>query len=194
MVLLGNNLINAAAAALVARSVAFRLFGENELALTLATLAVTFFLLVFSEITPKVIGATYPERVAFPASYVLAPLLRLAYPLVWFINLFVNARCSVAASGSQPSTESGLVQLSLEELRTLVLEGGNFLPPKHQKILLNLFDLESITVDDLMTPRSQIETLDLDLPPTELRRQLASCEPYTHPGVPRTHSTTSWAC
>jgi Mg2+/Co2+ transporter CorB len=71
-------------------------------------------------------------------------------------------------------TGDSAVQLTLEELRTLVLEGGNFLPPKHQKILLNLFDLESITVDDLMTPRSQIEALNLDLPPAELRRELAS--------------------
>lgn len=173
VVLLGNNLINAAAAALVT-VIAFRLFGENELALTFATLAVTFILLVFSEITPKVLGATYPERVAFPASYILAPLLRLVYPLVWFINLFVNALLGLLRLGRQPSAEAG-APLSLEELRTLVLEGGNFLPPKHQKILLNLFDLESITVDDLMTPRSQIETLDLDLPPDELRRQIASC-------------------
>ena len=58
----------------------------------------TFFLLVFSEITPKVIGATYPERIAFPASYVLTPLLRLAYPLVWFINLFVQ-RAAVRCCG-----------------------------------------------------------------------------------------------
>lgn len=173
VVLLGNNLINAAAAALVT-VIAFRLFGENELALTFATLAVTFILLVFSEITPKVLGATYPERVAFPASYILAPLLRLVYPLVWFINLFVNALLGLLRLGRQPSAEAA-APLSLEELRTLVLEGGNFLPPKHQKILLNLFDLESITVDDLMTPRSQIETLDLDLPPDELRRQIASC-------------------
>jgi Mg2+/Co2+ transporter CorB len=173
VVLLGNNLINAAAAALVT-VIAFRLFGENELALTVATLAVTFILLVFSEITPKVLGATYPERVAFPASYILAPLLRLVYPIVWFINLFVNALLGLLRLGRQPSAEAAS-PLSLEELRTLVLEGGNFLPPKHQKILLNLFDLESITVDDLMTPRSQIETLDLDLPPDELRRQIASC-------------------
>jgi Mg2+/Co2+ transporter CorB len=64
--------------------------------------------------------------------------------------------------------------LSLEELRTLVLEGGHFLPPKHQKILLNLFDLQSITVDDLMTPRSQIEVIDIDAPPEDLKRQIST--------------------
>jgi Mg2+/Co2+ transporter CorB len=172
VILLGNNLVNTAAAAL-GTVIAFRLLGENEWAVTIATAAVAFFLLVFSEITPKVIGATHPERIAFPASYVLAPLLRLAYPLVWFINLFSSALLWLLRVPRRGAGDSA-VQLSLEELRTLVLEGGNFLPPKHQKILLNLFDLESITVDDLMTPRSQIEALNLDLPPAELRRELAS--------------------
>ena len=172
VILLGNNLANTAAAAL-GTVIAFRVLGQNEWAVTITTAAVTFFLLVFSEITPKVIGATYPERIAFVASYVLAPLLRLVYPLVWFINLFSGALLWLLRLSRRGTTE-GTAQLSLEELRTLVLEGGNFLPPKHQKILLNLFDLESITVDDLMTPRSQIEALDLDLSAAELRRELAS--------------------
>jgi Mg2+/Co2+ transporter CorB len=172
VILLGNNLANTAAAAL-GTVIAFRVLGQNEWAVTITTAAVTFFLLVFSEITPKVFGATYPERIAFVASYVLAPLLRLVYPLVWFINLFSGALLWLLRLSRRGATE-GTAQLSLEELRTLVLEGGNFLPPKHQKILLNLFDLESITVDDLMTPRSQIEALDLDLSAAELRRELAS--------------------
>jgi Mg2+/Co2+ transporter CorB len=172
VILLGNNLANTAAAAL-GTVIAFRVLGENEWAVTITTAAVTFFLLVFSEITPKVIGATYPERIAFVVSYVLSPLLRVVYPLVWFINLFSGALLWLLRLSRRGAAE-GTAQLSLEELRTLVLEGGNFLPPKHQKILLNLFDLESITVDDLMTPRSQIEALDLDLGAAELRRELAS--------------------
>jgi Mg2+/Co2+ transporter CorB len=171
VILLGNNLANTATAAL-GTVIAFRVLGESEWAVTITTAAVTFFLLVFSEITPKVIGATYPERIAFVASYVLAPLLRLVYPVVWFVNLF-SGTLQWLLRLSRRGVADG-AQLSLEELRTLVLEGGNFLPPKHQKILLNLFDLESITVDDLMTPRSQIEALDLDLSAAELRRELAS--------------------
>ena len=171
VVLLGNNLVNAAAAALVT-IITLRLFGQSELALTLSTVAVTFLLLVFSEITPKVIGAAYPERIAFPASYVLAPLLRIAYPVVWFVNLFVRGLLTLLRLKPQAAAQA--TALSLEELRTLVLEGGHFLPPKHQKILLNLFDLQSITVDDLMTPRSQIEAVDIDAPPEELKRQIST--------------------
>ena len=170
VVLLGNNLVNAAAAVLVT-VITFRLFGESELALTLGTLAVTFAILIFSEITPKVLGATYPERIAFPAAYVLSPLLKLVYPIVWFVNLFVRSLLwllRLQPHGSQTHT------LSMEELRTLVLEGANFLPQKHQNILLNLFDLESITVEDAMTPRNQIEAVDIESAPDEIRRQIAT--------------------
>lgn len=171
VILLGNNLVNAAAASLVAY-ITLRVFGQNELAFWLATLAVTAAILVFSEITPKVIGATYPERIAFPASYVLAPLLRLAYPIVWFFNLFVGGILWLFRLRPQSSQTH---TLGFEELRTLVLEGGNFLPQKHQNMLLNLFDLQSITVEDVMIPRSQIEALDIDAPPEELHRQIATC-------------------
>jgi magnesium and cobalt exporter, CNNM family len=170
VVLLGNNLINAAAAALVT-VITFRLFGESELALTLGTLAVAFAILIFSEITPKVLGATYPERIAFPAAYVLSPLLKLVYPIVWFVNIFVSGLLWLLRLKPQNSQTH---TLSMEELRTLVLEGANFLPQKHQNILLNLFDLESITVEDAMTPRNQIEAVDIESAPDEIRRQIAT--------------------
>jgi Mg2+/Co2+ transporter CorB len=170
VVLLGNNLVNAAAAALVT-VITFRLFGESELALTLGTLAVTLAILIFSEITPKVMGATYPERIAFPAAYVLSPLLKLVYPIVWFINIFVSGLLWLLRLKPQNSQTH---TLSMEELRTLVLEGANFLPQKHQNILLNLFDLESITVEDAMTPRNQIEAVDIESTPDETRRQIAT--------------------
>ena len=170
VILLGNNLVNTAAAALVTM-ISIRLVGQGELALTLATLVVTGAILIFSEITPKLIGATYPERIAYPASYVLTPLLRLAYPIVWFANLFVNGLLWLLRfkpAGAEAHT------LNLEELRTLVLEGGNFLPQKHQNILLNLFDLEAITVEDVMTPRSKIEAININSPADELWRQISS--------------------
>jgi Mg2+/Co2+ transporter CorB len=171
VVLLGNNLVNAAVAS-IGTVIAFRTLGDTELDLAIATAAVTFFLLVFAEITPKVIGAAYAERIALPAAYILAPLLRALTPLVWFINLFVKGLLTLLRLKPQAATHAAA--LSLEELRTLVLEGGHFIPAKHQKILLNLFDLQSITVDDLMTPRSQIEVIDIDTAPEDLRRQIAT--------------------
>lgn len=157
VILLGNNLVNAASAVLVAE-MSIRLFGEGEYVLMIATATVTFFILVFSEITPKVIGAAYPEAIALPSAYVLTPLLRIAYPVVWFVNLFVQGLLRLLFI--RPPADGG-ENLSMEELRTLVLEGGKYIPKKHQSIFLNLFELEDMTVDDTMTPRGQIEGIDM---------------------------------
>ena len=167
VVLLGNNVINAASALLVGE-IARRLMGDSELALVVATAAAAFAILVFSEITPKVIGAAYPERIALPASYILAPLLKVTQPIVWFVNLFVRGLLRVV--GLRSATANAEHKPSVEELRTLVLETG-YLPQKHQSILVNLFDLQAITVDDVMVPRNQIESIDLDAPPEEIAQQ-----------------------
>lgn len=170
VILLGNNLINAASAVLVS-VITVRLFGENEIALALGTLAVTFLILVFSEITPKVIGAAYAEQIALPLSFLLRPLLKALYPVVWFVNLFVQSLLWMFRLKPADAAQN---KMTPDELRTLVLEAGNYIPKKHQSILLNLFDLESITVDDVMTPRNQIELIDIDAPTEVLRQQIST--------------------
>ena len=171
VILLGNNLVNAAAATLVGL-ITINFFGEDKIALGLGTLVVTFLILVFAEITPKVIGAAHAERIAFAVSYVLTPLLKLLYPVVWFVNLFVSALLALLRikppAGGEPQ------RLSAEELRSLVLEAGHYIPKKHRSILVNLFDLERITVEDVMTPRAQIEAVDLEAPIERIAEQLAT--------------------
>lgn len=169
VILLGNNLVNSAAAALVT-VISFRMFGENELSLTLATLAVTFLILVFSEVTPKVIGASYPERVVPVVSYPLVVLLRLFHPVIWFINLFVHGQLKMLRL---KVVEDGAAnRMGVEEMRTLLAESGNFLPQSHRGMLLNLFDLEKLTVDDVMLPRGEIEAIDLNGVPDEIIQHL----------------------
>jgi len=171
-ILLGNTLLNAAATALVT-ALAIYYFGDSEWSLLLATGLIAFLILVFAEITPKVIGATYPERIALLSSYVVAPLLRLLSPAVWFVNLFVRGLLWLLRVPHNAASESQ--RLTPEELRTIVLEGASFVPGKHRTILLNLFDLEQVTVDDLMTPRSRVEVLDISHPVAAIRQQLATC-------------------
>ena len=170
VILLGNNLINSAASVL-ALVICERLFGQGELTLAIATGLITFFILVFSEITPKVIGARYPEHIALPASYVLTPLLRVVYPIVAFVNLFVQVLLRLMFIRPKPAGEG---HLSMQELRTLVLEGGQYIPKKHQTIFLNLFELEDMTVDDTMTPRSQVESIDLEDDIDDIREDLST--------------------
>lgn len=171
VILLGNNLVNNVLATLVT-ALAIHYFGQSEWVLAVAAGSLTFAILVFAEITPKVIGATYPERIALPASFVLAALLKVATPLVWFVNLFVRA---VLTALRVPRHEAHAEQLTPQELRTIVLEAGSFIPPKHRSILLNLFDLEELTVDDVMTPRARIEALDISRPPEDIVHQLVTC-------------------
>ena len=171
IILLCNNLVNAAAATLVS-VITIQLFGNEEWVLGVSTLGVTFLILVFSEITPKVIGANHANRLACVVSYPLTGLLKGLYFVVWFVNLFVAGllgllRLRDAGSGNQ--------DLSTDELRTMVLESGAFIPPKHRSILVNLFELEDITVEDVMTPRHQIEAVDIAEPMEVIQGHLATC-------------------
>ncbi len=171
-VLFGNTLLNVLAASLTG-IIILRLFGENDWLLLAGTLAITFIILVFSEIMPKVIAASYPERVALPSSYILAPLNKLFYPVVAVATAMVRGFLWLLRIKVQADQSKGKV--SMEELRMMVLEAGNFLPRKHQKMLLNLVDLERIAVNDVMVPRNQIEALDLNSAPEVLLEQLATC-------------------
>src|SRR5258706_5638921 len=170
VILLGNTLVAAAAATLTA-VITKRLFGESELALALGTVAISFAILVFSEITPKVIGAAHADRIAPLVTFVLSPLLKAATPVVWFVNLFVQGLLKLMRV--QPASDTG-AQLTQEELRSLVLEGSQYFRGKHRTMLANLMDLEAITVDDVMTPRNRIHALDLAEKPALLRQQLAT--------------------
>ena len=171
VILLGNNLVNSAAATLVS-VIAIALFGEDKWVLGVGTLAVTFAILVFSEITPKIIGATYADRLAVVLGYILTPLLRFFYPAVWFINLFASVFLKVLHLSPKPGGEAN--KLSPEELRSLVLESSHLIPQKHHAILSSLFELNTITVEDVMTPRGNIEILDLEQPWEDVKNQLAT--------------------
>ena len=170
-ILAGNTVVNAATTILVAE-ICRRLFGEAEYVLALATASASFVILVFAEIVPKVIGAAYSEPIAIGASYVLTPLIRVTRPVMWIINVIVRALLGILRV--RPIPGHGAQHLSMAELRTLVLEGGKYMPKKHQSIFLNLFELEEMTVDDTMTPRSQLEYIDLSDDIEEVRNALST--------------------
>lgn len=171
VILLFNNLINAAAATLVS-VITIEFFGDEKWALGAGTLAVTFLILVFSEITPKVIGAAYPDLLAPRVSYALVPLLRLFHPIVWFINLFVQSLLRLMRL--EPRADDSAPHMAPEELRALVLESSGMIPLQHRSILVNLFDLEDVTVDDVMTPRGEMEAIDVGASIDDIRSQLAT--------------------
>lgn len=171
VILIGNNLINTIVPVLTT-ALAVSYFGASATVLSIATAIIAFLIIVLCEIAPKVVGANYPERIALPLSYLLKPLVSLAKPLVWFIHLFVNALFKLLGIRVSSSQD---ISMSADELRTLVFESASFIPHKHRSILLNLFDLRNITIDDVMTPKARIEMLNLAQPEQEVLKQLETC-------------------
>ena len=156
LILIGNNLVNIFASA-VATVIAIRLWGDAGI--FIATLALTLVILFFAEITPKTIAALYPEKIAFPASLVLVPLMKLLLPVVVMVNGVTNGLLRML--GFDPSRGSD-ENVSSEELRTIVTDAGQLIPSRHRGMLLNILDLEEVTVDDIMVPRNEVYGIDLD--------------------------------
>ena len=156
LILLGNNLVNILAAS-ISTVLFLNLLGDAGI--WVSTLVLTAVILIFAEVAPKTLAATHPERIAYPASYVLVPLLKLLYPFVWVINVLASA---VLRPFGVKRADPRADHLTREELRTLVQEGGRQISLNHRQMLLNILDLEYGTIDDVMVPRQDIVGIDLD--------------------------------
>ncbi|VAX09983.1 Putative membrane protein YfjD [hydrothermal vent metagenome] len=156
LILLGNNAVNILASA-IATIIGLRLMGEAGIAV--ATLALTVIILVFAEVTPKTLAALHPERYALPASFLIALLLKIFYPVVWFINQITLLLFRVLGI---PKQKRNITRLSRDELRIVVNEAGNMIPRQHQDMLLGILDLEQISIDEIMSPRNEIIGIDLE--------------------------------
>jgi len=175
LILLGNNLVNVAAAVVTAE-IGHRLGGDAAVAIASGLL--TLALLIFSEITPKTLAVLNPERVAFPAAVVLAPLGRVLWPVVWLVNLLTRALFRLL--GVSPEAQQAH-SLSSEELRIVVNEAGAMIPQRHQKMLLSILDLEKATVEDIMVPRNEIVGIDINEDWNDIVEQLSTA---THTRLP----------
>ncbi len=156
VILIGNNFVNILASA-IATVICVRLWGDTGI--VIATFGLTVIILIFAEVSPKTMAALHPEKIAFPASYLLAPLLKLIYPLVWVINGITNTFLRLFGVNV---TGDNSHHLSTEELRTLVNEAGALLPQNNQDMLLGVLELSEVTVSDIMIPRNEVVGIDLD--------------------------------
>ncbi|GAA05125.1 HlyC/CorC family transporter [Photobacterium leiognathi] len=167
LILIGNNLVNILASA-IATILGMRLYGDAGVAI--ATGALTILILVFAEVTPKTVAALYPERISYASSIVLNILMKVLYPLVWFVNGITSAFLFLLGLKSSNNSSS---KLSSEELRTVVNEAGGLIPRRHQDMLLSILDLENVTVEDLMVPRSEIAAINVNDDWKSIVRQLS---------------------
>jgi Mg2+/Co2+ transporter CorB len=166
LILLGNNFVNIFASSLVT-IIALRLGGEGAIAIGAGLL--TLVILIFAEVAPKTFAALHPERIALPAALVYYPLLKVAYPIVWLVNLMANGVLRLI--GIRAEQVQGHA-LSHEELRTVVSEAGAIIPKRHQRMLISVLELQDVTVDDIMVPRNEIDGLDLEDDWEDLREQI----------------------
>ncbi len=170
VILIGNNFVNILASS-IATVIAIRLWGDAGIAI--ATVLLTIVILIFAEVTPKTLAALFPEKIAFPASHVLGPLLKLLYPIVWAVNLFTSAILKVIGVSADDAASD---HLSREELRTLVNEAGALIPAKHKDMLVSILDLEKVTVNDIMVPRNEVVGIDLEDELDTILRQIRSSQ------------------
>lgn len=157
VILLCNNFANAAAAALVTLIVV-EFFGTQESIIFVGTLVTTFMIVIFSEISPKVIGAAHPEKLAPFCSYILYPLLRIFYPIVLFLNFFVLGFLKLVNIKTN-FNQNDLI--NMDELKSIISESGTFIPQKNKSIFLNLIDLNKVTIDEVMMPHTSVEAVHL---------------------------------
>lgn len=156
MILIGNNFVNVLASSL-ATVIALRLWGEAGI--WIATALLTIALLVFAEITPKTIAALHPEKIAYPSSALLVWLLKVLRPLVWLVGSVSNALVRLLRLNKSDDDNHFLTK---DELRTVVDESGRSLSRQRHSMLLNVLDLEKVTVNDIMVPRNEVAGIDLE--------------------------------
>ena len=170
LILLGNNLANFSMVAVVTL-MAVRIGGEPAVAI--ATGLLTLIVLIFAEAAPKTLAALHPEKLAFPASMVYYPLLKVTYPIVWLTNVASNA---VLYLFGVRGKDAQLHSLTREELRTLVYETGTRISSRYRQMLISILDLEKVTVDDVMVPHNEIIGIDLDDDPADIERIITESE------------------
>ncbi len=167
LILIGNNLVNIAAAS-IATIIGIRFFGDVY-GVLVSTVALTLVILIFAEVTPKTLAALYPEKIAFPSSILLTALLKLLFPLVIAVNWITNGIFMLLGISSEQREQHSL---SSEELRTVVNESGALLHERDQSMLMSILDLEKVSVDDIMIPRSELVGIDVSNDWKKIQKQL----------------------
>ena len=172
LILLGNNFVNILASS-IATVIAIRI-GGDEIILA-ATALLTLVVLIFSEVTPKTLAALRPETLAFVSAWLYGPLLKIFYPIVWIVNAISNLLLRIVGINPKKLKKD---TLGKDELKSIVSDTDDVLPSRYQNMLLSILDLESATVEDIMTQRKEIVGIDLEDSLEEIIEQLRN-SPHT---------------
>ena len=170
LILVGNNIVNIFATSIIT-VISVRLVGPVGYVVGPALLIPV--ILVFAETAPKTYAAIRPEKIAFSSAYILTPLLKICYPIVWIVNKMSNTLLIPFGINTRKSEETSLSQ---DELRTIVHEAGAAISTNHQDMLLSILDMEKVTVDDIMVPRNELVGINLNDSIADIIDQLTHCQ------------------
>ena len=157
VILIGNNFVNILAASLTT-VLCLNLFGDSGV--VIGSIVLTLIILVFAEITPKTFAALNSEKVALPASLILKYLQKILRPLVLFVNFFSNFFMRLLGTKETSFNED----LSPEELKSVLENSGDLIPKKYQDMLISVLELDKVSVDEVMTQRSEVIGIDINQP------------------------------
>ena len=157
VILIGNNFVNILAASLTT-VLCLNLFGDSGV--VIGSIGLTLIILVFAEITPKTFAALNSEKVALPASLILKYLQKILRPLVLFVNFFSNFFMRLLGTKNTSINED----LSPEELKSVLENSGDLIPKKYQDMLISVLELDKVSVDEVMTQRSEVIGIDINQP------------------------------
>ncbi len=170
VILIGKNFVTILASS-IATVIALRLWGEAGI--LISSFILTIVILIVSEVTPKTIAALHPEKIAYPSSLILVWLLWIFYPFLWVVSKISNALVKLVGFALRTGRTH---HLSSEELRTAVDESSASIPAQRQNMLLNVLDLEKVTVNDIMVPRNEVAGIDLELDIDEIMEAIINSQ------------------
>ncbi|HTL70081.1 MAG TPA: CNNM domain-containing protein [Candidatus Eisenbacteria bacterium] len=168
-ILVGNSLVNGAVAG-ISTLIFSRLIGNEGMGLVIATVVSTVVIVVFGELTPKVMATNHPDGTAFLFRHVMDFLIFLFSPITNFLILLSNGM--IRLLGGNPHARSPLV--TEEEMRMMITIGKEegFYGDGERKMLERIFHFDEIEVRDVMTPFKDVTSVPVGIAQEELEQIL----------------------
>ena len=170
LILLMNNFVNILASA-ISTLIAIQLYGEAGVAISVVML--TIVILIFAEVTPKTFAALYPDKIAYPISWIVYPLMKLFSPIVLIINLIAKVLLGVFGIKPENTNEELLTK---DEIKLIVKESSKRIPKSHEDMIVNMLDLEKVKIEDAMIPRNILVAVDIDDDIKKISSEILNCK------------------
>ena len=151
-ILIGNNLVNNAAAALTTMIAVSLLGGQSGVGA--ATMIITIIILIFGEITPKTLASQNAEKVSLAVSNIISVIVVISTPVVKVMNLITNVLIKVLGGNSTEKTPT-ITEAELKTMVNVSHEEG-VLEVDERRMINNVFDFGDLKAKDVMTPRTDM--------------------------------------